>query len=93
MKSKRFIEEQIFGIKIVELCRMHGISDATFYNWRSKHGGMKVADAKRLKNLEKENRRLKHMLADTILENQAIKNVLSKKWSDSTSRWKPLPFG
>ena len=88
MKSKRFTEEQIIGIlkqaqagiKIVDLCRMHGISDATFYNWRSKYGGMEVSDAKRLKDLESENRRLKQMLADTMLENQAIKDVLSKKW-------------
>lgn len=88
MKSKRFTEEQIIGIlkqaqagmKIVDLCRMHGISDATFYNWRSKYGGMEVSEAKRLKNLEAENRKLKQMLADTMLENQAIKDVLSKKW-------------
>ena len=68
------------GMKIVDLCRMHGISDATFYNWRSKYGGMEVSEAKRLKNLEAENRKLKQMLADTMLENQAIKDVLSKKW-------------
>ena len=88
MKSKRFTEEQIIGIlkqaqagmKIVDLCRLHGISDATFYNWRSKYGGMEVSDAKRLKELETENRRLKQMLADSMLENQAIKDVLSKKW-------------
>lgn len=88
MKSKRFTEEQIIGIlkqaqsgmKIVDLCRLHGISDVTFYNWRSKYGGMEVSEAKRLKNLEAENRKLKQMLADTMLENQAIKDVLSKKW-------------
>ena len=88
MKSKRFTEEQIIGIlkqaqagmKIVDLCRMHGISDATFYNWRSKYGGMEVSDAKRLKELETENRRLKQMLADSMLEIRAIKDVLSKKW-------------
>lgn len=88
MKSKRFTEEQIIGIlkqaqsgmKIVDLCRMHGISDATFYNWHSKYGGMEVSDAKRLKDLEVENRRLKQMLADTMLENRAIKDVLAKKW-------------
>jgi putative transposase len=74
MKPKRFTEEQIIGIlkqaqagmKIVELCRTHGISDATFYNWRTKFGGMEVSDAKRLKQLED--------------ENKAIKDVLSKKW-------------
>ena len=88
MKTKRFTEEQIIGIlkqaqagmKIVDLCRLHGISDATFYNWRSKYGGMEVSDAKRLKQLEEENRKLKQMLADTMLENKAIKDVLSKKW-------------
>ena len=88
MKSKRFTEEQIIGIlkqaqsgmKIVDFCRMHGISDVTFYNWRTKYGGMEVSDAKRLKELETENRRLKQMLADMMLENRAIKDVLSKKW-------------
>lgn len=88
MKAKRFTEEQIIGIlkqaqagmKIVDLCRIHGISDATFYNWRSKYGGMEVSDAKRLKQLEEENRKLKQMLADAMLENKAIKDVLSKKW-------------
>jgi len=88
MKSKRFTEEQIIGIlkqaqsgiKVVELCRQHGISDVTFYKWRSKYGGMEASDAKRLKELEAENRRLKQMLADQMLENQAIKDVLSKKW-------------
>ena len=88
MKPKRFTEEQIIGIlkqaqagmKIVDLCRTHGISDATFYNWRSKYGGMEVSEAKRLKVLENENKKLKQMLADTMLENRAIKDVLSKKW-------------
>lgn len=88
MKSKRYTDEQIIGIlkqaqagmKIVDLCRLHGISDVTFYNWRSKYGGMEVSEAKRLKSLEAENRKLKQMLADTMLENQAIKDVLSKKW-------------
>jgi len=88
MKRNRFTEEQIIGIlkqaeagmKIVELCRMHGISDATFYNWRTKYGGMEVSDAKRLKQLEEENRKLKQMLAETLLDNKALKDVLSKKW-------------
>ena len=88
MKSKRFSEEQIIGtlkqaqagMKIVDLCRQHGISDATFYNWRSKYGGMEVSEAKRLKALENKNRQLKHLLADAMLENLAIKDVLSKKW-------------
>jgi putative transposase len=88
MKPKRFTEEQIIGIlkqaqagmKIVDLCREHGISDATFYTWRSKYGGMEVSEAKRLKQLEDENKKLKQMLADAMLENKAIKDVLSKKW-------------
>jgi putative transposase len=67
-------------MKIVDLCRMHGISDVTFYNWRSKYGGMEVSDAKRLKVLEGENKKLKQLLAETMLENRAIKDVLSKKW-------------
>jgi putative transposase len=88
MKSSRFSEEQIIGIlkqaqagmKIVDLCRMHGVSDVTFYKWRSKYGGLEVSEAKRLRLLEAENRKLKQLLADTILENNAIKDVLSKKW-------------
>ncbi len=88
MKPRRFTEEQIIGIlkqaqagmKIVDLCREHGISDATFYTWRSKYGGMEVSEAKRLKQLEDENKKLKQMLADSMLENKAIKDVLSKKW-------------
>lgn len=88
MKPGRFSEEQIIcilkqaqaGMKVAELCRIHGISDATFYNWRSKYSGMEVSDAKRLKALEAENRQLKHLLADAMLENRAIKDVLSKKW-------------
>lgn len=88
MKPKRFTEEQIIGIlkqaqagmKVVDLCRMHGISDVTFYNWRTKYGGMEVSDAKRLKGLEAENKQLKQLLADAMLENRAIKDVLSKKW-------------
>jgi putative transposase len=67
-------------MKVADLCRMHGISDVTFYTWRSKFGGMEVSDAKRLKQLEDENNKLKQMLADTMLENKAIKDVLSKKW-------------
>jgi putative transposase len=88
MKPKRFTEEQIIGIlkqaqagmKIVDLCRMHGISDATFYNWRSKYGGMEVSDAKRLKELETENKRLKQLLAEALLDNKVLKDVVSKKW-------------
>ncbi len=88
MKAKRFTEEQIIGIlkqaeagvKIIDLCRMHGISDVTFYTWRKKYGGMDVSDAKRLKQLEEENRKLKQMLADALLDNKVLKDVVSKKW-------------
>lgn len=88
MKPKRFTEEQIIGIlkqaqagmKIVDLCRMHGISDVTFYNWRTKYGGMEVSDAKRLKELETENKRLKQLLAEALLDNKVLKDVVSKKW-------------
>ena len=101
MKSKRFTEEQIIGIlkqaqsgiKVAELCRQHGISDVTFYKWRSKYGGMEVSDAKRLKELEAENRRLKQMLADQMLENRAIKDVLSKKNACRSSPGGHFPSG
>lgn len=86
--KKRFTEEQILqvlnearqGQTIVEICRKHGISEVTFYKWRSKFGGMSLPDAKKLRELEHENRRLKTLLADSMLENRAIKDVLSKKW-------------
>jgi putative transposase len=88
MKRKRFTDEQIIGIlneqelgaKTADLCRKHGISDATFYKWKSKYGGMEVAEAKRLKALEAENAKLKKLLADAILDNAALKDLLSKKW-------------
>src|ERR1700704_6316485 len=88
MKRKRFTDEQIIGIlneqelgaKTADLCRKHGISDATFYKWKSKYGGMEVAEAKRLKALEAENAKLKKLLADAMLDNAALKDLLSKKW-------------
>jgi len=88
MKLSRFSEEQIIGIlkqaqagmKIVDLCRTHGISDVTFYKWRSKYGGLEISEAKRLRVLETENRKLKQLLANMMLENHAIKDVLSKKF-------------
>ena len=86
--KKRFTEEQIIGVlkeaeagmKVAELCRKHGISDATYYNWKAKFGGMTVSDAQRLKALEAENARLKRMLAESMLDNAALKDVLGRKW-------------
>ena len=88
MKRKRFTEEQIIGIlKQAEaggsnqgICRKNGITEQTFYRWRSKYGGMQVSDAKRLKELETENRKLKQLLAEAHLDNAALKEVLSKNW-------------
>ncbi len=88
MKRKRFTEEQIIGVlkehelgaKTADLCRKHGISEATFYNWKSKFGGMDVSEAKRLKQLQDENGKLKRLLADAMLDNAALKDLLSKKW-------------
>ncbi|HKD67410.1 MAG TPA: IS3 family transposase [Candidatus Binataceae bacterium] len=86
MKGSRFSEEQIIGVlreheagaKTEEVCRRHGISSATFYKWKSKYGGLEVSDAKRLKALEDENRRLKRLLADSMLDNAALKDLLGK---------------
>jgi putative transposase len=88
MKKVKYSEEQIIrvlkeaeaGIPIVELCRKYGISDATYYNWKAKYGGMTVSDAKKLKQLEDENRRLKQIVADLSLDNQALKAVISKNF-------------
>jgi putative transposase len=88
MKRKRFSEEQIIGIlkqaeaggSNQEICRKNGITEQTFYRWRSKYGGMQVSDAKRLKELETENRKLKQLLAEAHLDNAALKEVLSKNW-------------
>lgn len=86
--KKRFIEEQIIGflrqaeagLPIKELCRKRGFSEASYYLWKSKFGGMSVSDAKRLKELESENARLKKLLAETLLENEITKEALRKKW-------------
>jgi putative transposase len=85
---KRFTEEQIIGflkqadagVSIKELCRQHGFSEASYYLWRSKFGGMEVSDAKRLKALEAENARLKKLLAESVLENEVTREALRKKW-------------
>jgi putative transposase len=88
MRKSRFSEEQIVGIiqeyaagaKVSELCRRHGMSDATFYKWKAKYGGMQVSEIKRLKDLEAENGRLKKLLAETMLDNAALKGLLSKNF-------------
>ena len=88
MKRIRFTEEQIIevlreqeaGAKTVDLARKHGISEATLYNWKAKYGGMDVSDAKRLRALEDENRKLKKLLAESMLDQAALKELLTKKW-------------
>jgi putative transposase len=88
MKKIKFTETQILsilkeqeqGLKVAEICRKHGISDATFYNWKSKYSGMTVNELKRLKELEYENTRLKKMFADVSLENAALKDIVTKKF-------------
>jgi len=88
MKKSRFTEEQIIGFlreqeagaTTTAVCRRHGFSEATFYKWKSKYGGLQVSEAKRLKALEEENGKLKRMLADAMLDNAALKDLLGKKW-------------
>jgi putative transposase len=88
MRKSKFTEEQIVaalklaesGAKVGEVCRKLGVSEQTFYRWKQKYGGMEVADARRLKQLEEENRRLKKLVADQALDVQMLKEVLSKKW-------------
>jgi len=88
MKRSRFSEEQVIGIlkeheagaKTADVCRRHGISDATFYKWKAKYGGMEVSEAKRLKALEDENARLKKLLAEAMLDNAVLKDLSAKKW-------------
>ncbi len=88
MQKQRFTEEQIIGVlkeqeagvKAADLCRKYGISEATFYNWKAKYGGMEVSETKRLKALEDENAKLKKLLAEQMLDTAALRELLSKKW-------------
>jgi putative transposase len=88
MKRKRFTDEQVIGfinsyesgLPVADLARQHGFSDKTFYNWKSKYGGMEVSDAKRLRDLEGENSKLKKLLAETMLDKAALEAALQNKW-------------
>lgn len=88
MKRSRFSEEQIIaglheheaGVSVADPCRKHGVSDASIYNWKARFGGMDASEARRLKTLEHENTRLKRLLADAMLDNTALKDLMGKKW-------------
>lgn len=88
MKRKRFSEEQIIailreheaGVSTKELCRKHGMSSASLYGWKAKYGGMEVSDARKLRSLEAENAKLKKLLAEAMIDNAALKDLLGKKW-------------
>ena len=88
MKRRLFTEDHIIGmlkeheagVPVAELCRKHGVSNASIYKWKAKYGGMDVSEAKKLRALEDENAKLKRLLADTMLDNSALKDLLGKKW-------------
>ncbi len=88
MKRSRFTEDQIIGmlkeheagVAVADLCRKHGVSSASLYKWKAKYGGMDVSEAKKLRALEDENSKLKRLLADAMLDNSALKDLLGKKW-------------
>ena len=88
MKRSKFTDEQILAIvkegeagrKVADVCRTHGITEQTYYRWKAKYGGMDSSEAKKLKQLEDENRKLKHVVAELTLDNRALKDVLSKNW-------------
>ena len=88
MKKSQFTEEQILGVlrqveggrTIADVCREHGISDATYHRWKGKYGGLEVSQLRRLKHLEEENRRLKQLVGELTLDNAALKDVVAKQW-------------
>jgi putative transposase len=88
MKRSKFTDEQILAIvkegeagrKVADVCRAHGITDQTYYRWKAKYGGMELSELQRLKSIEDENRRLKHIVAEQTLDIQALKAVVAKKW-------------
>ena len=88
MRKRRFSEEQILGIlrlteagqSVAEVCRQYGISEGTYYRWKAQYGGLEVSQLRRLRQLEEENRRLKHLVADLTLDNAALKDIATKNW-------------